>query len=156
MSMFKPQDSQPEDYSYIWHPAIEDDDQNHDSNVKERLIIALRDTLKVISERDPKEKIKALGSLTKRNWKIFHRLILHTINLYPDSVKDLISHEIVNKDNFTDPSLTHEYFLLIQKNFENLSQEDQNALLEWIAEEPDVENYKNYVKQIRGSEVWIG
>ena len=155
MSLSKVEETKPEDFSYIWRPAIEDHEQNLGESIKDDLVTALRDTLQILLEANPLEKRTVLASLSKRQWKIFHRLVLFSINKFPDDLEDLISEEITNEANFLDPSIRHEYFNL-QGHYGKIPKNKQRIVLAWIAKGPDVEEYKKYMKQVRGDAVTEG
>src|SRR5262249_38655182 len=46
------EDTEPEDYSCIWHPAIEDHEQNHPSGLRDFLVTAVRDATEQIARAD--------------------------------------------------------------------------------------------------------
>ena len=70
-----------EDYSFVWRPAIEDHEQNHDHEVKDWLVTAVRDAA---ARLIPSEGVVVLQSLEQRRYKAFKRLGLYLRREFAD------------------------------------------------------------------------
>jgi hypothetical protein len=81
-----------DDYSRIWRPSIAEHDQNwNHGEVKEELLVALRDGLISLLNEDrtlARAIAKALDDYA--NWSVFKRLRLHVLTTYADAVPDLV------------------------------------------------------------------
>jgi len=127
----------PEDYSHFWREAVEASDEDQLSDPKELLVSAIRDAVVSIGRIDQSRPPSIIQELEKHKWFIFQRLSLHVLNTFPKGNEALIAERLTNRAIFTEPALWHEYSLLAQNQFGNLSLENQNKILNWINEGPD-------------------
>ena len=143
----KPKRIQPEDYSTIWQPAIENHGENYRHGVKSILVAALRDTSEQYIKTDCKLLPIVVENLQKRKYVIFQRLALYLIKVFAKCSPALVSSTLLNKSLFNHHSLHHEYFMLAQEQFVNLTKKEQLMLLGWIETGADVGTYKKHCKQ---------
>lgn len=69
-----------EDYSFLWRPSIAEHDQNWDHlDLKERLVVALRDGVDRLLDREPSHLASVAESLRRFNWPVYRRLWLYTL-----------------------------------------------------------------------------
>jgi hypothetical protein len=80
--------------------------------------------------------------LEKDENKIFTRIALHLLKKYPEKNKKRIENGLVNKDLFDASIIHHEYYLLLQQEFKNISEANQNKILKYIEKGPDLTNEK--------------
>ena len=80
-------------------------------------------------------------SLKEANSKIFIRLVLHLLRLFPKANAELLESFLTNRAYFDDAKIHHEYYLLMQQEFKNLSIEKQNLILKYIDDGPTSEYY---------------
>lgn len=123
------EDAAPEDYSYIWRPAVEASDQNHRFGLKDALVDTVRDAAEALASPSIREVISSLES---RPWRIFHRIALHLLRLFADEVPDLVVSALTDRIRFDETGLRHEYFLLARERFRHLKEGDQQIVLGWI------------------------
>lgn len=124
----------PEDLSFIWRRAIEDHPQNRVIDVLDMLVWSVREAAeRLVSDgREPIDTI--VQELEQRNWFVFRRIALHLLRRFPDSAAALIRERLVNRANFDERHLRHEYVLLVNQEFAHLSVADQITILTWIDE----------------------
>lgn len=135
LSRCSPEDQGPEDYTYISRPVIEAHDEDHHEDLEDLLITAVRDSAEQIASSGPDKVRNIIHSLEQKSWKVFQRLALHTMRLYPDTVMDLIASRLTNRDLFIDS--VHEYHLLLRDLFGSIGAASQNVILSWIEAGPE-------------------
>jgi len=131
-------DSDKEDYSFSWRPAIEDHSQNRDAShgLSNILVEAIRDFGELFLNNKPDEFPSLLEILRKYPWKIFLRLELHFLRISKPNV-DLLSSRLVEKNNFDDVHVRHEYALLLFEHFAKLDLEQQSTVLGFVRNSED-------------------
>lgn len=135
-----------EDYSEIWRRGIED----HENGLKNLLVTALRNTAEQLIKSDSSQLQEVVGFLESRRWLVFKRLVLHVLRLFPENANDLIVERLTDKDNFIERELWHEYIVLAREYFPNLKIEQQEIILSWIDEAPNIETVKENQKRWDG------
>jgi hypothetical protein len=143
----------PNDYSWIWRPAVEDHEQNRDDGLKDALVDAIRDASERLAKKDPGCVPSLVGLLERRPWQIFPRLALHLLRKFPDQAGALIEERLADRAGFDAPSLRHEYSLLAAACFVRISAAAQEQFLSWIAQGPDVEILKKGHREANGVEL---
>jgi len=71
-----------EDLSYIWRPAIEEHEQNHDCGIKDILVSAIRDISQLIASEKPNQVLDLIWEFEEKQWTIFRRLELKSNVVY--------------------------------------------------------------------------
>ena len=144
LSMHFPNKRFPEDYSYIWRPAVEDDKRNLGHNLKDILVSGARDGAEYLSMKSPEIIPELVQNLEGRRWKIFHRITLHLLRRFPEHTNDLLANRLTQKILFDDAevSIRHEYSLLMGKCFASLTKDQQEIILKWIESGPDIAKFK--------------
>ncbi len=127
-----------EDYSYIWRPAVEDHGQNRSPGVRDLLVSAVRDAAEQIAKPDPARVPGMVKRLEGRPWRIFHRLALHLLRLFPHEASALIAERLTDRVRFDATGLRHEYALLARDRFGYLSPDEQATILSWIDGRPNL------------------
>jgi hypothetical protein len=129
----------PQDYSYIWRPAIEDHEQNHDRGIREALVKAIRNGAEALTQDGHKETVVAVVEfLRRRGWNIFKRLALQVLRMHPDAGRKLVAEALTKKEDFEGAEVWHEYALLLGEAFGRLSPQDQETILGWIDAGPEL------------------
>lgn len=136
-----------EDLSYIWRPAIEDNEQNIRDDLKSMLVEGLRDIAEALIESNGKI---VLEIVEKRPFKIFHRIGLHLrrkwVGTDPEGTAIIASDPKV----FDDHHLHHEYFLLLGQIFASLPIETQQGYLALVAAGPNVKEWIDNAEEFSG------
>lgn len=141
----------PEDFSYIWRRAIEDHSQNISDELKDLLVTAVRDATLQVAASQPQRVREVIEVLEARKWKVFSRVALHVMRLHPESVLDVITERLTDRDRFEDA--VHEYRLLLQAMWTRIGLEAQNTILGWIDGGPaDIEERSRYWERERGEQ----
>ncbi len=132
-------ESQEEDFSYIWRPAIEKHPQNIKKDVKNILVDAVRDAGELLIKENLVSLEEIIDHLGSYPYPIFRRIILYLLWRFTDQAKELIPKYLTDYYLFSDPHFTHEYTLLLRKAFRSLSPEEQKQILKWIEDGPEPE-----------------
>lgn len=136
LSRFQEEPEGPEDYSYLWRPAIEEHPQNRRLGLRELLVSAVRDAAEHIAMGNPAHVPALVQQFESRSWHIFHRLSLHLLRRVPQEATDVIAARLTDRTYFDLPGLRHEYALLAGERFPHLSPNEQATILDWIAVGP--------------------
>jgi hypothetical protein len=152
LSRRREDDEGPEDYSYIWRPAIEDYGQNRPYSLKELLVTAVRDTAEQLARAHPTLVPTLVQILESRRWHIFHRIALHLLRIFPETAPDLVAVRLTDRTRFDELGLRHEYALLARDRFAHLSTDDQSKILDWIDAGLDLDKFKTDRKDHLGQD----
>ena len=125
------------DLSYVWRPAIEDNEQNDDRGIKGILVSAIRNISQLMASDKPEQVSALISKFEDREWTIFRRLALHLIRLFPQTSEGKIKACLTDKKMFEDRAVRHEYALLLKEQFKNLDAPSQLQILTWIEDGPD-------------------
>lgn len=142
LSRRSPEKVFPEDFSYIWRPAIEEHEQNLGLNFKDVLVSAVRDAAETLAENNAAVIPELIKTLEDRKWRVFQRIALHLLGLNPKASVDFVTNRLTNKAMFDEGANNHEYVLLMGKGFGLLREEDKKNILKWIEKGPDLEEFK--------------
>ncbi len=142
-------------YTWSWRAAIEDHGQNTPNGFhgpRDILVSLVRDATKLAVEQCsvPMEEVVLL--LERRPGRIFRRLALYILSLFPDTVPNLVAERLTDRTLFDDPDCHHEYTLLSHAGFAHLSKEEQDTMLGWIESGPDVQAYKAFYEKQMGKQ----
>lgn len=140
-----------EDYSVIWRPAIEDHLQNNARTTKDALVTAVRDAAELVVRSGHGNVGEVVNALERRPWRVFRRIALHSLRVFPDQVEALAAERLTDRALFEDVGLLHEYVLLLRDCFQRLTPEDRATILGWIEAGPDVEEFKRWREEATGS-----
>ena len=139
-----------EDYSWIWRPAIEVHPQNRGHGIKELILNSVCAVCKAIVRSDEQLLLELVKKLESRPGQIFHRIALYLLRVFPDNARHLIAERLTNRDLFDHTSCRHEYAKLLERCFSILSAQQQQLILEWIEEGPDLEEFKKTQGELHG------
>ncbi len=121
-------DEMHEDYSYIWHDAIEHDE--HPPRLRNTLISAVRNAAMQAIRATPANCEMVLAALRNEKWTVFKRLELHVLRAFPDLLLDDIKAIAPSLVDAFESSTRHEAALLLKETFAKLPPETQEAVLE--------------------------
>ncbi len=138
-----------EDYSHVWYRAIEHQ-REHPRGVRELLVWAVRNAAEQIVRTNPAQLQSVVENLERRPWQVFQRIVLHLLRMFPDKAPTLVSERLTQPRRDDSLDLWHEYSLLMRERFCHLEKEDQEKILGWIEEGPDIEQFK------KSQEEWTG
>ena len=133
-----------EDDSWIWRKAIADHPQDRVRDDPRHLLIsALRDaTVEAVNDL-PGRSADMLALLDEHDHLLFERLSMHVVRVVAapalaDRRRDLL----LDRDRFESIKYRDEYDQLARDRFGELDATDQAAVLGWIEEGPDLEDWK--------------
>jgi len=128
----------PQDYSYVWRPAIEEHEQNRGDDLRNSLVSAARDAAETLMDTHGKE---VLATIERGPFKVFDRIGLHLRRMCPDVDPEGTNGLFTDGRAFEDVALRHEFHRLLEKGFEKLSDDAQQTYLDWAAEGFDAERW---------------
>jgi hypothetical protein len=131
-------DEDSSDYSYVWRPVIEDHPQNQPYGLATMLVSAIRDAAETLAKCSPEKISEVVNVIESYGGSIYRRIALHLFRLFPDTARSQIKERLLDKKQFDDVSLQHEYVLLLQSEFGKLTSDDQKEILTWIENGPDL------------------
>jgi len=140
----------PDDYSYIWRPAIEGHEQNIREDVRDYIVSAIRDCAVAIAEKQPSAFTEIINLLDEQQWFIFTRILLYLIAVSPSSPIVLIGYFAAQPSLFSEIAVRHEYSMLLRLRFKVLPLEQQQVVLKMIESGPDLIAYRNAAKFATG------
>ncbi len=142
-----------EDYSYIWRPSVEENEQNRGRRINHALVKAVRAGAEQIAQQDTSKVPVLIQTLERYPWKIFKRISLHILRLYSNVVPETAANYLTSMELFNDRCLEHEYSLLIREHFDNLTIAQKQKILSWIEQGPEVASYKQSRERRTGEKV---
>jgi len=148
LSRGREDDEGPEDYSCIWWSAIED--QNIGRTIKDALVSGVRDAALLAVRSGNATVQEVVECLERQSWKVFKRIALYVLAECAEQAMPLVAQHLTDRKLFDDVSLRHEFGLLLRKCFPRLSREDQQTILDWIKEGPEIEDLRWLSKQTTG------
>jgi hypothetical protein len=142
----------PEDYSYVWRPAVEDHAQNIAGGVKGTLVSGVRDAGVSLVKSNPTSTREIIRLLEERPWLIFHRIALHLLTRFPSAAPELVAARLTDRALFDDSGARHEYAIMLGDCLDHLTDEQQTVILGWIEAGPDIERFKETQEQWDGKQ----
>jgi hypothetical protein len=130
-------EQKPEDYSYIWRPAIEDHERNdlRDNDIPSVLVGAVRTAAVGLLKRDPKGAELTIQSLLSRGWRAFRRLA-YFVSKDRLAKSSLLNQMLVSREALEDIGSRHEYSQFLASRFALLDAPERAQLLAWIDQGP--------------------
>ena len=140
----------PDDYSYIWRPAI-DHPRHTVDDLRGLLISAVRDAAQQLGQQNPASVPEIIRNLEDKKWRVFHRIALHVLRLFGDVAPDLVAERLREPERFDRSDFHREYNPLAKECFAQLGPEDQAKILDWIRKGPDIGSFRAGWERFRGS-----
>mgnify|MGYP001362519734 CR=1 FL=1 len=144
------QNGPPRDYSFIWRDAIEHG-SIEDDDLTNALVSAVRDSAEIATKK--LECATVVAELESRKWDVFRRLALHTIRVACPEQSDLTRERLISLAAFNDPTIYHEYAVLLKDRFGRLEGGDQAQVRKWIQAGPDRENMRDRHRRLSGQQL---
>lgn len=146
----------PQDYSWIWRPAIEEHGQNRHYDLRSLLVSAVRDAALQLVNIAPDVAPEVVRSLEQRQWLVFSRISLYVLSQSRESVTALAEERLVDHERFTNAGLKHEYVLLLAVSMPRLSEQARESIFGWIEQGPNVESFTRRFREEHGAEPSAG
>ena len=140
------------DFSSTWCREIAPEGLNFDHGIKTHLTLALRDGSVSQAGGSPGALRSFVESIEARQWSIFQRLALNVLRVHGALDMTLVEEHLVNPVIFSDRQILPEYERLIAAHFDGLTDEAQLYILTLIEQEPDTEQYAQWVRERLGRE----
>lgn len=124
-----------DDSSYRWRAAIEDEDQNFNSNdARQYAVVALRNSIKANFENNFDDALLYIEDRLYSQYKIIQRISIHTVN---QCFEDIYSSRNSLFDSLMDLSFfvndyRHELWSLLNKNYLSLTEQHKSKLISTI------------------------
>jgi len=132
--------SRHDDLSEIWRPAIEDHEQNSDTDVRDALVSAVRDVALRFAARGTGELQSTISIL--ETGSLVHRRIALYVLASTAQGSHLVIERLADHELFDDNRVRHEYAALLRARFPELDVSARRALMSWIEAGPDVDMYR--------------
>lgn len=138
-------------HSSIWHRAIESDEDG----LPNRLVSVVRNVAAVAVEADELNLASALEILDSFRWDVFQRLSLDLLKKFTGFDNwALAKAKVLDRKNFVNRRLFHEYVTLLGTCFEVLGESDQDKVLSWIDDSaPTIEEIQAWGIRRTGTEL---
>jgi len=139
-----------------YHPAaIETHPQDkYNTDPVYQIIAGIRDAAESVFENNPDKAEEIFELLEKNKNKIFVRIILHLLRKFSEKNRERIDKYLTDKDCFDESLIHHEYYLLLQQEFKNISEANQNKILEFIEKGPDLTYDKDEKEKQKYTKYW--
>jgi len=132
--------NEPHDATFVWRPAIEDNEQNKDYKIDCPLITAIRDTAEGVCKRNPEKIGDVVVAVEKHGWNVFKRIGIHLLRVATDAPIDMIEKRLVSRDLLIDHDCHHEYYHLLSEKFRVISEAGRQQILRWIEQGEDLKD----------------
>lgn len=130
MRYFNPKSTS--DFSYIWRPAIEEHEANHDYEFAAEMTGIVRSGFEAAIRSSNLSLEDALNLLGRFEYLIYRRIRLHLICEFGEQCGGLVRQTILNRELFDDYECRHEYARLVGSRFNLLSGHDQEEWFSWV------------------------
>lgn len=143
----KNKEENPDDLSFIWRPAIEDETMNYPYGLDDLLISSVRDSADKLIKTEGKAVLQLIES---KIFKIFKRIGLYLRRKNFDVDAEGTYKLITDIDIIDDAHLQHEFYLLMNEQFNNLPGEVQKKYLEIVRKGTDLEVWYKFIERESG------
>jgi len=140
-------DESGDDYSYIWRPAIEEHEQNHDYDLVGVVVGCVREGFEFGVRSGGMSLTNALELLANRRLTVFRRLSVHLIAEFGDRELGLATKTILDRALFDDHRLKHEYARLVGRHLAKIGITERGEWFRWVDEGPDMAGFDEDVRQ---------
>jgi hypothetical protein len=132
-----------EDYSQLWRPRLADEEKD-DRGIQQSLASVLRDAAVTVRQQSLVTDPRLVDLLNRGRTRIFHRVVAFALARPPLTDSSVMTHVLINRSSFFDAEPSPEYRELLQTAFGNLDALSQSTIFGWIAEGPDLDEYRGY------------
>ncbi len=136
------------DLSYLWRPAVEDHEQNSESNIRDRLVSAVRDVALRMAARGGDDLVAVVAELEARS--LIHQRIALYVLATSSGAGELVDERIGDRKLFDDYRLKHEYATLLRLRFGEAGVASRARFDSWVHQGPDLEQYRSSRERVDG------
>jgi hypothetical protein len=140
----------PENYVGVWRLALGDNPENLRRAIPDVLLFGARDVAKLFVGSGQVSLEEVVAALETRRWKVFRRLALHLLRVFPDRGEAMAAKRLTDRSLFEDHVLRHDYVLLLREFFPRLTPGEQDQILGWIENGPELEGWKQWRESVTG------
>jgi len=140
----------PDDYSYVWRPAIDEHEQNIHDDPRDTVVTATRDCLVLIALESPSNIEELVEILESQQWHVFARIMLHLLAEVPSAPQKLVSKHLTEPYLFSEIGVRHEYAALLRNRFKTLAPDEKELVMNMIGNGPDKVSYANFIQREYG------
>lgn len=137
-----------EDYSHIWRPRIEVDD---DDDARDVLVSMVRRAAECLVAQDSTNVPLVLDTFERRGWAVFKRLELYVLTKGASPPRDRVVGHLLDRRLFDGLSTEREYRILLQSAFGALTEEEKAAWLGWIEASLPSDKVHRFLERWHGS-----
>ncbi|MBU0515438.1 MAG: hypothetical protein KJ621_11755, partial [Proteobacteria bacterium] len=141
------------DNSHFWRPTIADEGRKYSRPVENLLVSVCRDLASNLVQYDPATAPDIISSLEQRRWDIFVRMALYVLSLCASHYPDLVQNRLLNKVLFDAAEWKREYLDLAEAGFGLLDSQNQETIIDWIENGPNMNEYKTHYQEAYGEEI---
>ena len=134
------------DSSYLWRPAIEEHDQNHEYDFASVMVGFVREGFENAIRSGNFSFDDALRTLEHYPYLVFKRIRLHLVNEFSDQNVILCQQAMMDQDLFNSYQFKHEYAMLVGRRFDLLSATQQQEWFAWVDAGPKRDIQARYWK----------
>lgn len=142
--------------SFIWRPAIEENEQNHgSSDTDDILIVAYRDCSLGVAERDTTEAFRYFQSLLENQYISLKRVAIYATDTHFDKLKALVDSFLSLE--FFQSQFRHELWNLLKNHYSDFTEPQKKRVLEIIEDIEVVDEDKKVNKDATAYErlIWL-
>ena len=121
-----------EEFGNVWIAAIEDHPQNSFPDRYQNILVrATRDFILHAANEDPENAKEFIIELLEKEHSIFKRIAIYIISTNWDNYS-ILFWKYFGKEIFDDMSIKHEIYELFHNNFNLLTEEQKDIIIDWI------------------------
>lgn len=139
-----------DDGSYWWRPAVEEHEQNHDSDVAGVLVGSARQAAEETIQRDKTLFGEVMAILSAPPYVIFKRIHIHLVGEFAELAPETACQLMMSRELFGDFRYKHEYAVLVGTRLGLLSEAQRDEWFSWVAAGPDMADYDDYFRSANG------
>lgn len=136
-----------DDYSYIWRPAIEEHEQNHDYDLTGAVVGCVREGFEVGIRDGGFPLSSALALLDRHNLTVFARISLHLLAEFGQQEPEVVARTILNRDSLDDHRIVHEYARLVAHQLAHLDVASRLEWYRWVDAGPDMSDFDEHIRE---------
>ena len=139
-------DDPKDDASYSWRPAIEEHAQNGTEEIRDLHVGAVRRAAEKLATTEESAR-RVVALLEARNRDVFRRIALHVLRVCPLPPMEMVAARLTDPRLFSDFRVHHEYYWLLKERFARLRQSEQDRILTYIENGPEIESWSTHFQR---------
>ena len=139
--------TQPREDLLDYQVELIDDDSGHSGDPEDKLIASIRDAATSLIKSEQVSVENTVEILEEYSWRVFCRISLHVLRLFPDSASNLIAERLTDDSKFGPRFLPREYDLLLKEFFPTAPAQTKQDILAFIDQSVTVENIRVQISE---------